>query len=423
MGSYDSSGSSASLDSSGRANPGWLFVLPWSLRLVAGGGVNEVVKSLIRQFQGDGVFTPHLLISSEEPELGAVAGPELIRPYLLNLWSPVNLQHPVRGWFSFVCRLPYRCWVIRRIIAQHNINIINPHFPGLGCLLFIFLKKLRLFKGRIILSFHNSDVTNALATTGFERYLWRILLRHADRLVLVSDSLGEDLLAMEPRVADRLTTIYNGVDMALFAHLNGVEKPLLPQQPGPTLISVASFLAIKGHDILVRAFSFVVDKFPNARLLLVGHDGPVFKEIRPLIDKLALGERVFMYKDISHEQIPAFLAQAQLFVLASYREGHPLAVIEAAAAGLPVVCTRAIGTSELVSDKITGRLVEIGDVHGLADAIIALLTNPEEAQRLAKALHEYVGNNLTWRRTYENYLQLAGDGVKKVGLGAESLKR
>jgi glycosyltransferase involved in cell wall biosynthesis len=166
-----------------------------------------------------------------------------------------------------------------------------------------------------------------------------------------------------------------------------------------------------------------VKKIPNARLLLVGHDGPAYQEIRLLVDKLALGDHVFLHKDVSHEQIPGYLAQSQLFVLASHREGHPLAVMEAGAAGLPVICTRAIGSTELISDKITGRIVEVGDEHALADVMIELLTNPEEAQRMAIKFQEYIKNALTWRNTYERYLRLIGDGARHSTLAAQSFKQ
>jgi len=423
MPSDDRNGSSASLDKSNLAVPGWLFVLPWSLRLIAGGGVNEVVKALIREFRSDGVFTPYLLVGTEWPEAGPTAGPEVIKPFCLNLWSPVDHEHPVRGLVSFVLRLPYRCWVLCGIIKRHKIAVINPHFPGLGSLVFIILKKFGLFHGKIVFSFHNSDITTAAKTSGLERRLWRFLLRRADRIVLVSNSLAPDLLTVEPRVAHKLTTVYNGVDVGLFSLPDQVEKSLSRQDAGPTVISVASFLPIKGHDVLVRAFSSVVKKIPNARLLLVGHDGPAYQEIRLLVDKLALGDHVFLHKDVSHEQIPGFLAQSQLFVLASHREGHPLAVMEAGAAGLPVICTRAIGSTELISDKITGRIVEVGDEHALADVMIELLTNPEEAQRMAIKFQEYIKNALTWRNTYERYLRLIGDGARHSTLAAQSFKQ
>jgi glycosyltransferase involved in cell wall biosynthesis len=420
MNSIEDSNSTAPPHKSDRTAPGWLFVLPWSLRLIAGGGVNEVVKSLIVEFRDGGVFCPHLLVGSEAPDSGPVSGPELLKPYRLNLWSPVDHQHPVRGLISYVYRLPFRCWAMRRIIRRHRIEVINPQFPGLGCLLFVILRKLGLFGGKIILSFHNSDITNALGTCGFERRLWSILLRNADRLVLVSNSLGADLLTIEPGIADKLTTIYNGVDLGLFASPDGVDAPMPPQHTGPTIISVASFLPIKGHDVLVRALSLVVKKIPDVRLLLVGHDGPVFQGIRPLIDQLGLADRVVLYKDVSHERIPAYLAHAQLFVLASHREGHPLAVIEAGAAGLPVICTRAIGSIELISDKITGRIVDVGDEHALAEAIIDLLTHPEEARRMATRFREYIKETLTWRQTYQGYLQVVRTGVILTASTAES---
>lgn len=404
----ESAGPNMSLSESDNAKPGWLFVLPWSLRLVAGGGVNEVVKALIHEFRNDGKFSPHLLVSSEEPESGPVAGREAIKPFLLNLWSPINHEHPVRGLISFLFRLPLRCWALRRILTRHNIRVINPHFPGLECLTLIILKELGLFKGKVVLSFHNSDVTNALRSRGFERRLWRILLRQADRIVSVSNSLAPDLLAIEPMVKEKISVIYNGVDLALFASANLVEAHRAQHHSGPTVISVASFLPIKGHDVLLRAFSTVVQKIPTARLLLVGHDGPVFTEVRALIGELSMEDRVFTFKDISHDQIPGFLAQAQLFVLASHREGHPLAIMEAGAAGLPIICTRAIGSIELISDKATGRMVDVGDEQALAQAMIELLTSPAEAEEMAARFHEFVKNDMTWRRTYEKYIKASG---------------
>ena len=422
MFSKDTSGASSFLEKPNRAAPGWLFVLPWSLRHV--GGVNEVVKSLIGEFRDSGIFSPLLLAGSEEPASGTTAGPELIKPFRLNLWSPVDNQNPVRGVLSFVYRFPYRCWVMRRIIDQHNIGIINPHFPGLGCLLFVAMKRLNLFKGKIILSFHLSDIQGALSTKGRERKLWRMLLRGADHIVVVSDDLAKDVLALDSTVAAKITTIYNGVDLDLFVPTEHETSTgfSVPDQ-GKTILSIGGFIPRKGHDVLVRAFGHVLKKVPDARLVLVGGDGPEIEPIRHLINSMSLAQKVTIFKDVPHDRIPSFLSQAQLFVLASRREGHPLAVVEAGAAGLPVVCTLTTASRELISDKVTGRLVEFGDEHALAEAMIDLLTHPGEALRIATKFREYVKSNLTWGRTYEKYLKLAGDGVRHDVLIAESVKQ
>ena len=338
----------------------------------------------------------------------ATAEPELLKPYCLDLWSPVDHRHPVRALFSFVYRLPHRCWIMRRIIDQHKIRIINPHFPDLGSLLFLILKKLKLFKGKIILSFHLSDIRDALSTKGRERKLWRVLLRGADHIVVVSDDLAKDVLALDSTVAAKMTTIYNGVDLALFApaeHVQGARFSL-PNQ-GKTILSIGAFIPRKGHDVLVRAFGHVLNQVPDARLVLVGRDGPEIEPIRQLINSMSLAHRVSIFKDVPHERIPAFLSQAELFVLASRRESFGLVVTEAAAAKVPVVCTRAQGLRELITDGVTGILVEIDDHIALADAIVDVLTHPDEARRMAAKFYDYVSGNLTWHHTYEKYIRLS----------------
>jgi len=406
MRSNDSRWPRKSADTTDQATPGWLFVLPWSLRHT--GGVNQVVKSLVVEFRDGGVFSPQLLVCSQGPESGGTAEPELIRPYCLDLWSPVDHEHRFRALFSFVYRLPYRCWALRRIIDRHKIRIINPHFPDLTSLLYVALKKLKLFKGEIILSFHLSDIREALSTKGRDRKLWRILLRGADHIVVVSNDLAKDVLALDSTVAAKMTTIYNGVDLALFTPAEHEQRARfsLPNQ-GNTILSIGAFIPRKGHDVLVRAFGHVLSQVPDARLVLVGGDGPEVEPIRQLINSLSLAHRVAVFKDVPHECIPAFLSQAQLFVLASRRESFGLVVTEAAAAKVPVVCTKAEGLRELITDGVTGRLVAIDDHIALADAIVDVLTHPDEGRRMAVNFYEYVRSNLTWHHAYEKYIRLS----------------
>jgi L-malate glycosyltransferase len=405
MHSDDSNGPSGSTDASDQAAPGWLFVVPRPPRHV--GGVDQVVDALVGQFRDGREFSPQLLVGTEELASGGTVEADLIKAHYLPLWSPVDHQHPFRAAFSFVYRLPYRCWVMRRIINQRNIKIINPHFPGLASLVFLVLKNLKLFKGKIILSFHGSDVRDALCSRGRERKLWWMLLRGADHIVVVSDDLAKDVLALDSTVAAKITTIYNGVDLALFtpAKQEQVARLSLPNQ-GKTILSIGAFVRIKGHDTLVRAFSHVLRQLPDARLVLVGGNGPELEPIRHLIKSLLLEDKVVISTDVPHEQIPAFLSQAQLFVLASRREGFGLVVTEAAAAKVPIVCTKAHGLRELITDGVTGRLVEIDNHNALADTIVDVLTHPDEAERMALKFYDYVTNNLTWHQSYERYIQL-----------------
>ena len=382
--------------------PGWLFVLPWSLGET--GGVNQVVKSLIQRFRDGREFAPYVLITSRDHR--STVGPETdICPICLDVWSPIDVRHPARSILSFAYRWPNRYRELRRVILRDNIAVINLHFPSLNALTFLTLRKIGRLGPKIVLSFHGSDVKNLLRAAGLERLLWKAVLRRVDRIAVVSKSLAIELVELEPRIAGKLVTINSGVDLQTFAV---DDRSAIPTQAdhAKTIVSVGTFSSIKGHDVLVQAFSLVVKKVPNCRLVLVGKRGPELERIRDLIGALHLGQQVSIHLDVPHEHIAAFFCQARIFVLASRREGFPLVLAEAAAAKVPIVCTKVGGTSELIVDGVTGRLVDIEDPVSLADAITELLTHPQDAERIARNCYEYVKSNLTWNHAYEKYLQL-----------------
>ena len=383
-----------------------MFVLPWSLEHT--GGVNEVVKSLMQCFREDGVFSPLLLITGERPIPNSTRKLEIIKTHFVEVSSRWWDRYPALARLFFVAGLPFRCWKIWRILARFKVKVVNAHFPDLGALLFVLLKESHLFSGKIIISFHGSDIQSALLTNRFKRGLWRILLRGADHIVVVSDGLGKEVQALEPKIAGKLRTAYSGVDVATFASAKRHQEPVgYDAHLRPTIISVAGFVNVKGHDTLLRAFSLVVTRIQEVRLLLVGSSGPEVERIRQLVNSLSLGESVEMFQDIPHEQIPAYLSRASLFALASRAEGGiPLALIEAGAATLPVVCTRAAGARELITDGVSGRLVDIDDYVALADTMVDMLTRPAEAKRMAANLYEFVTNQLTWQGAYQRYLDL-----------------
>jgi glycosyltransferase involved in cell wall biosynthesis len=384
---------------------GWIFVLPWSLR--ARGGVNQVVRALVQELRGGGELVPHLLITSTA-EAGDTQDAQDLDTVFMDLWGPVDRRHPVKAMLSFLCRMPARYRELRRLIRREKIVAINPHFPNLNSLMFVALKKIGAFEGPVVLSFHGSDVAAVESTSGLERALWKLLLRNVDHVVAVSDSLGKAILAIEPRVAPTLKTIYNGVDLNLFECSSDVRGDSSSRDSSrrATIISVGAFVPAKGHDVLVQAFSVVKKQVAGARLVLVGRTGPELRRVKELVDRLNLRQDVDILLDVPHEDIPRLLSDSGLFVLASRREGFGLVVVEAAAAMLPVVCTRAGGLAELITDGETGTLVDIDDSAEMASAIVWTLKNPKEATRMAANFYEYTKANLSWHTTCHHYISL-----------------
>ncbi len=149
----------------------------------------------------------------------------------------------------------------------------------------------------------------------------------------------------------------------------------------------------KNHEMIVRAFAALAERYPDYSLVLCG-DGPCRKKLEGLAKELGLGERVRFPGIV--EDVAERIYGGSVFVLSSYSEGMPNTLIEAMCMGLPVISTDCPcgGPAELVRDGENGLLVAPGDIAGLERALERILSDGEEAERmgrkaaeLAKAYH------------------------------------
>ena len=176
------------------------------------------------------------------------------------------------------------------------------------------------------------------------------------------------------------------------------------------IIVVARLTPEKDHVTLLQAFKTVSMRIPAARLLIVG-DGPTRQQLLDQMHALKLKGRVEFLG--SRSDIPALLHASNLFVLSSQTEGIPLAVLEAMAAGVPVLATRVGGIPGVIEDDRTGCLVAPRAPGELASAMLRLAGDPIEAARLAAAARRAVMERFALEQTveaYEDIYQVAADG-------------
>lgn len=205
------------------------------------------------------------------------------------------------------------------------------------------------------------------------RMLNRWTVGLATHVVAVSDRVAA-YAAREFRIPpDRLTTICNGVDLDRFR-----PAPRDGFGGGPVIGSTARLHAENDHATLLRAFSRVSTRWPEAELLLVGR-GPEEARLKALAEDLGTSTRIHFVGE--QEDVAPFLHQMDLYVQPSVAAGMPNSVLEAMAAGLPVVATAIGGTPEAVVEGETGLLVPPRNPMALADAMLKLL----EDRRLAEA--------------------------------------
>lgn len=208
----------------------------------------------------------------------------------------------------------------------------------------------------------------------FNRWSGRLL---ADRIIAVSGAVARELVeaGFDPR---QVVTIPNGIDLRPFAAAGAVRRRPFGYRVG----TAARLSPQKGLDVLIEAAARVVRQEPRARFV-IGGEGPERPRLEEMIRARGLADRVVLPGFV--DDVPGFLADLDVYVLSSRYEGLPLAVLEAMAAGLPVVATDVGGVREAVVDGQTGVLVPAGDPVALAGAILELLRDPDRARALGRA--------------------------------------
>jgi glycosyltransferase involved in cell wall biosynthesis len=213
---------------------------------------------------------------------------------------------------------------------------------------------------------------------------YRLLRRLGMSLVVVSEDLAEHLAPRLGLARQDLLVILNGIPLDPFAAASrGGRRPEARAGLGvpanaPLLVAIGNLYPVKDHATLVRAAA----RLPLVHVAIAGR-GPEEPRLRELAAELGVEKRVRLLG--LRDDIASLLGAADVLVHPSRSEGLPLAILEAMAAGLPVVATRVGGIPEAVADGETGLLVPAADPEALAAALAGLLERPEERSRLGQA--------------------------------------
>jgi sugar transferase (PEP-CTERM/EpsH1 system associated) len=217
------------------------------------------------------------------------------------------------------------------------------------------------------------------------RWLGRLAGRYTSRFFCLSKDMAAAVQSHGIVPPRKIKVILNGIDTICFQQ-RGQEKNLrealgIPLD-APVVGTVGRLTSVKQQHLLLRAFKQILDKVPRVHLLFVG-DGPLLADLRRLARDLAV-ESVTHFAGYQ-SQPQRYLHVIDIFALTSASEGIPQALLEASAAGIPVVSSRVGGVPEVVDHGRTGLLFDNGDHQGLAHCLMALLNDDKLARRLAEA--------------------------------------
>jgi glycosyltransferase involved in cell wall biosynthesis len=359
-------------------------------------------------------------VGSYEPESGGVA--VVTRQLALSLAARGHQIHVVtqsalddestdRDREGTVLRLPFHQAIASRnpervaALCARVISLLNEvrpdviHVHAIHPSLFFLLHAARRVPCRIVFTIHGwTELDDGRDS------IRRRLLRSSARVVGVSAHVTERAVLEEPDIRPRALTIVNGCAVP------GAEPSALPFDP-PVVLFAGRLVHQKGVDRLIAAMPVLLERVPALRLEIIG-DGPERPTLRNIAADLGVGAFVSFAGAVDHEAVFHHLNRATVVVLPSRgSEGLPMAAIEAAMMGRPVVATRTPGVEEVVVDGETGILVESEGAGepALAPALRRLIAEPRLAERLGLGARRRALETFGWDAHVARYADLYND--------------
>ena len=279
---------------------------------------------------------------------------------------------------------PERLTKIREFRGQTaSFDVCHAHFGPVGARLWGTQRHL---DSPLVVSFYGAD---ASSTPRENPGLYDGMFEEATAVTCLSEDMRGDLVDLGCPPA-KLQKVPLCVDTEKFA----CQPPALAEGEPVQILSVARFVEKKGLEYAVRAIANA-DADREIRYTIAG-DGPRRERIEALVESEGINDRVDLLGWQSQEEISALLADSHLFVLPSVtatdgdKEGTPTVLLEAQAAGLPILSTTHAGIPEIVTDGETGLLVPERDTDALADALEELLAQPGRWAEMGRRGHESV---------------------------------
>ena len=339
------------------------------------GGAQELIV-LLSKWTPKENFKTTVCVLQPNPELAEEIESSGVRVFCFNRPRP-SIVDPLRFVSYFINN-------VRDIVAlcrNEQVSIIQCHLSDAEFIgIFAgFLAGVR----RILTMVHYPDLLPPRRPGDprnfLRRFVTRLLYCRADWIIAVSDDVAakvKDFTGINPA---KIHTIINRIDVDSFRKTSarsGLSETLGISEGGNVIVTVARLMPPKGHIHLIDAMAGLTKKFPGLKLLLAG-DGDLKEQLANRCASLGIMEKVRFLGNRS--DVAEILRLANIFVLPSLWEGTSLALLEAMAAGKPIVATDIPGNRAVLAAEDSGLLVPPGDAAALEDAILHLLECPEIA--------------------------------------------
>jgi glycosyltransferase involved in cell wall biosynthesis len=290
------------------------------------------------------------------------------------------------------------------LVRRHGIDVIHSHLFGSN----VYCSLAGLITGTPVISTYHGrvDVDSDAKLASLKGWIVAIGSR---AIVVVSEDLLTKLRTAISLPSEKVRVIANGIDLSRF------QGAVRRSGDGSfTIGALGNIRPAKGYEVLLRAVAILVERYgPRIQTLVAGQRdrGQLLESLLRLRSELGIESNIEFVGHVA--DVVPFLQNLDVFVMSSWDEGLPVALLEAMASGVPVVATMAGGTRELITNGETGLLVPIGSSESLAQNVAQLLDSPGLRRDLADRARTLVAQRFSEQRMLKRYQELYQAAVKK----------
>lgn len=339
------------------------------------------------------------------------------------LIAPANSIHTIR-WANGLAELGHEVHLISKHVALNNLKkIVNfYHFPFYSPAGYFFIAvKIRKLLNKImpdivnahyasgygttarfvnyspwVLSIWGSDVYNFPYKSFIHKWIINKNLYAADAIASTSKCMAKQALSISPMLSDITITPFGVNTKTFISNINKENNQL-------TIGTVKSLSPIYGIDTLIKSFSILIKKLEaknhnlanQVKLRIVGH-GSQEQELKTLAFNLGIADKTTFVGSVSHENVPKELNKLDIYVALSREESFGVAIIEAGAAGKPVIVSEVGGLPEVVLNKKSGLIVPKDNPQAAANAMMKFINNPKLRKQYGEYGRKHVAENYSW---------------------------
>lgn len=286
---------------------------------------------------------------------------------------------------------------MRRALREFKPDLVYIHFLSINALWVLLLHYVLHF--RLIASARGNDIQGIPKRSGLQRWMLNRLFHRADAVLFCSSYVQRDAAPYLQRISPRtfIGVVGDGFNAGEF------EGRSAYVHSAPYILGMGRLVEKKGFDLLIRAFAWIADDFPQVQLLVAG-DGEERSTLERLINELNMHGRIELFGFADRETTIALFLGCEFFVLSSRIEPFGIVVLEAMAAHKAVLATKSGGVVDLVQPGINGMLVE-PEVPVLASGMRQLLSQPDATRMMGERAFATI-QPYTWEAVTRQFLDV-----------------